>query len=88
MLRSRQPEPVRQEKGLPLWQETSKQVGISSEKIREQSKVLEKFSQQSEQFRQIAEMIVSNADNVSEINLKVEELNKTTIDLKDLIISE
>lgn len=50
--------------------------------------VLEKFSQQSEQFRQIAEMIVSNADNVSEINLKVEELNKTTIDLKDLIISE
>lgn len=50
--------------------------------------MLEKFSQQSEQLRQIAEMIVSNADNVSEINLKVEELNKTTIDLKDLIISE
>ena len=50
--------------------------------------VLEKFSQQSEQFRQIAEMIVSNADNVSEINLKVEELNKTTTDLKALIVAE
>lgn len=50
--------------------------------------VLEKFNCQSEQFRQIAEMIVSNADNVSQISQKVEELNKTTQDLKSLITSE
>lgn len=115
-------------------QETSNQVGISSEKIREQSEVLsetvqsvwqmielvkesfasirsieelnaeqekllvensdknravlEKFNYQSEQFRQIAEMIVSNADNVSEISQKVEMLNRTTQDLKKMITSD
>lgn len=115
-------------------QETSNQVGISSEKIREQSEVLSetvqsvwqmielvkesfasirsieelnaeqekllvensdknravlgKINYQSEQFRQIAEMIVSNADNVSEISQKVEMLNRTTQDLKKMITSD
>lgn len=50
-------------------------------------KVLEQFSHQSQQFKQIAEMIVSNAENVTEISHKVEELNKTTTDLRDLIIN-
>ena len=114
--------------------ETSAQVGISSEKIQEQSRVLadtvesiwqmielvkesfesirsieklnaiqekllvansdknknvlEQFSHQNEQFRQIAQMVVSNAENVTEINQNVEALNQTTLELQALITSE
>lgn len=114
--------------------ETSAQVGISSEKIQEQSRVLadtvesiwqmielvkesfesirsieklnaiqekllvansdknknvlEQFSHQNEQFRQIAQMVVSNARNVTEINQNVEALNQTTLELQALITSE
>lgn len=114
--------------------ETSAQVGISSEKIQEQSRVLadtvesiwqmielvkesfesirsieklnaiqekllvansdknknvlEQFSHQNEQFRQIAQMVVSNAKNVTEINQNVEALNQTTLELQALITSE
>lgn len=50
--------------------------------------VLEQFSHQNEQFRQIAQMVVSNAENVTEINQNVEALNQTTLELQALITSE
>lgn len=52
----------------------------------EKNKVmLEKIGCQSEQFRQIAEMVQSNAESITQINTKVEELNDTTLDLKQLL---
>lgn len=63
----------------------SSQEELLSANSEKNKSILSKIGMQNEQFRQIASMVQSNAENISQISARVEELNETTLDLKQLL---